>query len=70
MPKQEEIAALREEIEKKERQLYRANKEMTVWNKGKYKTHSNAKMSKLFVESLRKEIAGLHGQLWKLEKEA
>ena len=68
MSNQEEIALLREEIEKKKRQLYRANKEMNAWTKGKYQFHSNAKMSKLFVESLSKEIAGLQGQLRKLEK--
>ena len=69
MSKQEEIAALRDDIEKKERQFYRANKEMNAWNKGKYRAHSNATMSKLFVESLRKEIAGLLEQLRKLKKE-
>ncbi len=70
MSKQKEIEALREAIKKKEGQLYRAEKEMTAWNSGKYKQHSNAKMSRLFVESSRKEIAALQGQLRKLEKEA
>jgi predicted nucleic acid-binding Zn-ribbon protein len=68
MSKQEEIAALKQEIEKKERQLYRANKEMSAWNKGMARSHSNSKMSRLFMESQRKEIADLQMQLSKLEK--
>jgi hypothetical protein len=50
MSKQEEIEALRKEVEKKERQLYRANREMHAWNKGRAKSHANAEMSKLFVK--------------------
>lgn len=69
MSRNEEIIALRKEIEKKERQLYRANLEMTAWHKGKYKSHSNTKMSKLFVESTRKEIANMLAKLRKLESE-
>jgi hypothetical protein len=70
MSKQEDIVALRKEIEKKERDLYRANKEISSWNSGKHQSHSNAKMSKLFVESSRKEIAGLHARLNQMKKEA
>ena len=69
MSRQREIAALQQEIEKKERQLYRANLEMTAWNKGKYNRHSNIKMSKLLVESLRKAVADLQVKLHELAKE-
>ncbi len=69
MAKQEEIAALREEIENKERQLYRAEKEMNAWNKGKFKSHSNSQMSKNFVNSLRQKIAEKQKQLRKMENE-
>jgi hypothetical protein len=67
MPRQEEIAELRQEIEKKEGQLYRANLEMTGWNKGKHQAHSNARMSRLLVDSSRKEIADLNAKLRILE---
>jgi len=40
MSKQEEIAALKEEIEKKEKQIYRVNKEMNAWSKGMAKSHA------------------------------
>lgn len=69
MTKQEEIAALREEIKKKERQLYRANKDMNAWNKGKAKAHSNAKNFQLFAETERKEIGELQLRLSQLEKD-
>ena len=68
MSRQEEIATIREEIEKKEGQLYRANLEMTGWNKGKHQVYSNARMSRLLVDSSRKEIAGLYAKLRDLEK--
>ena len=68
MSKQVEIAALKEEIEKKERQLYRVNKDMNAWNKGMAKSHANAKMARLFVESERREIAELQAKLLKLIK--
>ncbi len=67
MSNQEEIAAIRAEIKKKERQLYRANKEMNAWSKSRERSHSNANLSKLFIESQRKEISGLQAQLLKLE---
>jgi len=69
MSNQEKIAALRAEIKKKERQLYRANKEMNAWSKSRVRSHSNTNMSKLFVESQRKEISDLRAQLLILEKE-
>jgi hypothetical protein len=68
MSNQEEIAAIRSEIKKKERQLYRANKEMNAWSKSRARSHSNANLSKLFIDSQRKEILGLQAQLLKLEK--
>ncbi len=68
MSNQEEIAAIRAEIKKKERQLYRANKEMNAWSKSRARSYSNANLSNLFVESERKEISELQAQLLKLEK--
>ncbi len=69
MSNQEEIAAIRAEIKKKERQLYRANKEINAWSKSRERSHhSNANLSKLVIESQRKEISGLQAQLLKLEK--
>ena len=64
-----EIEALREEIKEKEGQLYRANREANAWSKGNNRSHSNAKMVKIFVETSRKEIAELKAKLEKLEKE-
>lgn len=68
MSNQEQIAAMRAEIEKKERQLYRATKETNAWSKSGTKSHFNANASKLFVESQQKEISELQAQLLKLEK--
>jgi len=68
MTKQDENAALKKEIKQKERQLYRAEKEMTSWNGAKYQPHSNAKMSNQFIDSSRKEISELKSKLFKLEK--
>ncbi len=68
MSNQEEIAAIRAEIKKKERRLYRANKEMNAWSKSGARSYSNANLSKLFVETQRKEISELQAQLLKLGK--
>ncbi len=54
---------LLKKIAEKESQLIKAERESTAWNRGKYKTSSNANMSKMLVESLRKEIAKLKLQL-------
>jgi hypothetical protein len=56
----EEIEEL---IQKKEIQLQNAQRESAVLNKGKYKKSSNAEISKIFVESLQREIASLYQQL-------
>jgi len=56
-------AKLRLEIEQKEAQLYRAELESDAWNKGEYKTSSNAKVSKIYVKSLQSEIQKLKEQL-------
>ena len=69
MSNQEEIAALREEIKQKERQVYQANKDMNAWNKGMSRSHANAKMTQLFVETQRKEIAEMGVRLRRMEKE-
>jgi hypothetical protein len=50
-------------IEEKESQLHKAELESSAWNNGKYKNSSNASVSKIFVESLRKEISRLREQL-------
>jgi hypothetical protein len=51
-------------IEDKEIQLQKAERESDVWNnKSKLKNSSNAKMSKIYVESLIKEIRKLREQL-------
>ncbi len=69
MSNQEQIAAVRAEIKKKERQLYRANKESNAWSKGATRSHFNATASKLFIESQQNEVSELREQLLKLEKE-
>ncbi len=66
---EEEIAALREEIKQKESQIYQANKNMNAWNKGMARSHANAKLNQLFVETQRKEIAELGVRLKSMEKE-
>ena len=68
MSKQEKIAEMRAEIKNRERQLYRANKEMNAWSKGRARSLSNANKSNLWAETERKEIAELRAQLLKLEK--
>lgn len=68
MSKKEEIAVLRKEIKKKERDLYRVTKEMNTWNKGRHRPPSNAGNFKLFVETSKKEIADLSQKLAQLEK--
>lgn len=50
-------------IQEKEKQLSIAVSESDAWNTGKYKTSSNAKISKIFIDSLRKEIKCLHEEL-------
>ena len=69
MSNQEQIAAVRAEIKKIERQLYRANKESNAWSKSGARSHFNANASKLFIESQQKEVSELREQLLKLEKE-
>jgi len=69
MSNQNQIEALREEIKEKEGQVYRANLEANAWSQGKNGSHSNASMTKIFVESSRKEIAELNAKLKKLRTE-
>ena len=69
MSNQEQIAAVRAEIKKKERQLYRANKETNAWSKGGARSHFNANAFKLSIESQQKDVSELREQLLKLEKE-
>jgi hypothetical protein len=56
----EEIEVL---IQKKEIQLQNSQRESAAWNKGKYKTSSNATISKVLVSSLQREITSLYQQL-------
>jgi hypothetical protein len=68
MPEKEEIAGLRKEIKKKERDLYRVTKEMNTWKEGRHRPPSNAGNFKIFVEKSKKEIANLSQKLAQLEK--
>ena len=70
MSNQEKITALRAEIKSKERQLYRANKEMNAWSKGRARSLSNAKTSNLWAETQRKDISKLQAQLLEIEKKS
>lgn len=54
---------LERKIKQREDQLYLAELESSAWNKGKYKNHGNAQMSKRLVESLREEIKQLREQV-------
>ncbi|MDX2424663.1 MAG: hypothetical protein QNK15_00245 [Cycloclasticus sp.] len=54
---------LTDKIQEKEAQLYRAQRESEAWNKGKNKNSSNAPISKILVESLKKEISELEQKL-------
>ncbi|MCL1140265.1 hypothetical protein [Shewanella pneumatophori] len=58
---------LQETITNKEAQLSRARRESNTWSSGKYKTSSNAQVSKIFVQSLENEIDGLYKELSELE---
>ena len=69
MSNQEKITALRAEIKSKERQLYRANKEMNAWSKGRARSLSSAKTSNLWAETQRKEISKLRAQLLEINKD-
>ena len=70
MSNQEKITALRAEIKSKERQLYRANKEMNAWSKGRTRSLSNAKTSNLWAETQREDISKLQAQLLEIEKKS
>lgn len=54
---------LLELISNKENQLSRAQGESDSWNKGKYKSSSNASVSKVFVRALKKDIKDLRIKL-------
>ena len=66
MSKSEEIKALKNEIKKKERQIYEANKGTNAWSKSMVRSQSNSKATRLFIETQRGEVATLKGQLLKL----
>ena len=68
MSNKEKITVLRAKIKSKERELYRANKEMNAWSKGSARSLSNAKASNLWAETQRKEISRLKMQLIEIEK--
>ncbi len=56
-------------IEDKENKLSSAIRESDCWNKGKYKkSSSNAPISKIYVDSLRREISSLREQLSEVGK--
>lgn len=54
-------------IERVESQLQRESSESRSWNSGKYKNTSQAQMSKILVESRRKELAKLCAALEELD---
>lgn len=58
-----QITDLKDLIVKKEAQLALAESECNAWNNSKYKSSSNAQMSKIFVNSLKKEITDLYKKL-------
>lgn len=58
-----EIRDLENLILKKEEDLNRAEDESQSLNSGKYNSSSNAVMSKILVDSLRREINDLYKQL-------
>lgn len=64
-----QITNLEELIVKKEAQLALAESECNTWNNGKYKSSSNAQMSKIFVNSLKKEITDLYKKLEQAKSE-
>ena len=68
MSNQEKITALRAEIKSKEKQLYRANKEMNAWSKGKARSLSNTKTYNLWAETQREDISSLKAQLIEIKK--
>jgi len=68
MSDQKKIAAIQAEIKTKERQLYRANKEMNAWSKGRARSLSNTNQSNLWAETQRKEISRLQSQLVEIKK--
>lgn len=54
---------LLEKIKEKEAEEIRAERESKAWNTGKYKSSSNAKISKIYLQALRREIKDLKEQL-------
>ncbi len=57
------------QIANAEQQLYQAELESSAWNRGKYKQHSNAQISKIYVESIRKNLQKLRNELDSLDDE-
>lgn len=58
---------LKDLISRKEIQLERAKLESDCWNNGKYKNSSHGVVSKIFVNSIQKEIESLNAKLSELE---
>jgi hypothetical protein len=69
MSNKKKIAAIQAEIKTKERQLYRANKEMNAWSKGRARSLSSTSKSNLWAETQRKEISKLQAQLLEIQSE-
>jgi hypothetical protein len=67
MSNKKKIAAIQAEIKTKERQLYRANKEMNAWSKGRARSLSSTNKSNLWAETQRKEISKLQAQLLEIK---
>ncbi|MGB4294891.1 MAG: hypothetical protein WBJ16_04560 [Smithellaceae bacterium] len=58
---------IQEELEKKQSQLDRVSSETKAWNKSKFNNSSNAAMSKILEESLKKDIANLQKKLEEID---
>jgi hypothetical protein len=69
MSNKKKIATIQAEIKTKERQLYRANKEMNAWSKGRARSLSNTNQSNLWAETQRKDISKLQAQLIEMQSE-
>ncbi len=59
--------ALLAKIKEREAQFQMADQENRAWNQGKYKTSSNAELSKILVTSLHNEIIRLREELAQIE---
>lgn len=55
-------------IKEKETLLFQTTKQANSWNPGKNRSAGNTQSSKIYVQSLKKEIKGLHAELAEVNK--